>query len=148
MGLTAGVTGQQMLIPPRHLILPSHLSEVPVAYTWFCNCVLDNDCVLHVVIFAILYCNRGQREQKCNFTFKKWFSSEKYFSSLFASLRFGWDNLFSLDESHCNMFEVMFYDCQFPLLPVTTHSVNSTQRYKICSNVTRYNKYISLLHYL
>jgi hypothetical protein len=32
MGLTAGVTGQQrMLTPPRHLILPSHLSEVRVA---------------------------------------------------------------------------------------------------------------------
>jgi hypothetical protein len=29
---TAGVTGQQrMLTPPRHLILPSHLSEVRVA---------------------------------------------------------------------------------------------------------------------
>jgi hypothetical protein len=32
MGLTAGVTGQHgMLTPPRHLILPSHLSEVRVA---------------------------------------------------------------------------------------------------------------------
>jgi hypothetical protein len=32
VGLTAGVTGQQrILTPPRHLILPSHLSEVPVA---------------------------------------------------------------------------------------------------------------------
>jgi hypothetical protein len=32
VGLTAGVTGQQrMLTPPRHLILPSHLSEVRVA---------------------------------------------------------------------------------------------------------------------
>jgi hypothetical protein len=32
MGLTAGVTGQQgMLTLPRHLILPSHLSEVRVA---------------------------------------------------------------------------------------------------------------------
>jgi hypothetical protein len=32
MGLTAGVTGQQgMLTPPRHLILPSHLSKVRVA---------------------------------------------------------------------------------------------------------------------
>jgi hypothetical protein len=32
VGLTAGVTGQQrMLTPPRHLILPLHLSEVRVA---------------------------------------------------------------------------------------------------------------------
>jgi hypothetical protein len=31
MGHTAGVTGRQrMLTPPRHLILPSHLSEVRV----------------------------------------------------------------------------------------------------------------------
>jgi hypothetical protein len=57
MGLTAGVTDQQgMITPSRHLILPSHLLEVRVALTRFCNCLLDYDCVLHIVNFAILYC--------------------------------------------------------------------------------------------
>jgi hypothetical protein len=56
MGLTVGVTGQQMMLtPPRHLILPLHLSEVVLLYTRFCNCLLDYDWVLHIVNFAILY---------------------------------------------------------------------------------------------
>jgi hypothetical protein len=54
--LKAGVTGQQrMLTPPRHLILPSHLSESVLLYTRFCNCLLDYDYVLHIVNFATLY---------------------------------------------------------------------------------------------
>jgi hypothetical protein len=50
----AGVTGQQrMLTPPRHLILPPHLSEARVAL--HSNCFLDYDYVLHIVNFAISY---------------------------------------------------------------------------------------------
>jgi hypothetical protein len=56
-----GATCQQMmLIPPRHLILPSHLLGVRVALHSFCKCLLDYDYVLHIVNFVILYLiNRG-----------------------------------------------------------------------------------------
>jgi hypothetical protein len=51
-----GVTSQQrMLTPPLHLILPLQSSEVRVAEHSICNCLLDCDCFLHIVNFAILY---------------------------------------------------------------------------------------------
>jgi hypothetical protein len=58
IGLTAGVAGQQrMLTPPWHLVLHSHLSEVRVALHSICIFPLDFDYILHIVIFAILYCH-------------------------------------------------------------------------------------------
>jgi hypothetical protein len=36
-------------------------------YTRFCNCLLDYDCVLHIVIFAILYISNAQTYSGNNF---------------------------------------------------------------------------------
>jgi hypothetical protein len=52
----AGVTGQQMMVtPPRHMILPLHLSVVRVALHSILYYLLDYGYVLHIVNFAILY---------------------------------------------------------------------------------------------
>jgi hypothetical protein len=39
----------------QHVLFVYKLDLINILYTWFCNCLLDYDYLLHIVNFAILY---------------------------------------------------------------------------------------------
>jgi hypothetical protein len=116
IGLTTGVTRQQgMFTPPRHLILPSHLSGGP------CCPTLDFaiDYILHIVYFAILY---------INLVFALATHGSSYFGMNCIYLSFNYQTSFNhihtllcLDVWHIN-YLCVFLRCFFSNeLPITCH---------------------------